>query len=175
VSKPDRLSRVLDALSGPMGRADFHVNNVGEAVYHPPVYRRIIADRERVENVAYLPFPEAEVLPPLRDKTAAERKAEPIYSGVLKYFPDALALVARVSQKSNVKHNGPDAPLQWSRSKSADQMDALVRHELTPEHLDAESGEPEIGHALWRLMAQAQLIEEKRNRERGVRSYSGVE
>lgn len=111
---------------------------------------------------------------PLRDRTSAERKAEPIYSGVLKYFPDALAAISRVSTKSNIKHNGPDAPLHWSREKSSDQMDALVRHTLTPETPDAESGEIELAHAVWRGLAQLQLLEEKRNRERGVRSYSGI-
>ena len=31
-----------------------------------------------------------------------ERKAIPIYSGVIKYFPDALAAVAKVSQRGKI-------------------------------------------------------------------------
>jgi hypothetical protein len=115
-----------------------------------------------------------EVLPPLRDKTGAERKLEPIYSGVLKYFPDALAAVARVSKAGNDKHN-PGQPLHWSRSKSADHMDCATRHGLTPDYIDLETGEPELANAAWRILAELQLLEERRNRERGIRSYSGVE
>ena len=58
---------------------------------------------------------------------AAERKAIPIYSGVVKYFPDALAAVAKVSYKGNQQHH-PDKPLHWDRSKSTDELDALMRH-----------------------------------------------
>jgi hypothetical protein len=111
---------------------------------------------------------------PLRHKTSSERKAEPIYSGVLRYFPDALAAVARVSKAGNVKHN-PGEPLHWSRDKSTDQLDCAVRHVLTPEVIDPETGEPELANAVWRGLAELQLLEERRNRERGVRSYSGVE
>jgi hypothetical protein len=109
----------------------------------------------------------------LRDKTSAERKAEPIHSGVLMYFPDALAAVARLSKAGNDKHN-PGEPLHWARGKSTDQMDCAVRHVLTPEAIDPETGEPELVAAAWRLLAQLQLLEEKRNAARGVRSYSGV-
>lgn len=107
-----------------------------------------------------------------RPKNSAERKAEPIYTGALMYFPDALAAVARVSVAGNEKHN-PGEPLHWSRGKSADQMDCVIRHSLTPAELD-EDGEPEAVHALWRLMAEVQLLEEKRNAVKGVKSYSGV-
>lgn len=108
-----------------------------------------------------------------RDKTSAERKGEPVHSGVLMYFPDALAAVARVSKAGNDKHN-PGETLHWARGKSTDQMDCAVRHVLTPEVIDPETGEPELAAAAWRLLAQLQLLEEKRNAARGVRSYSGI-
>lgn len=109
----------------------------------------------------------------LRDKTSAERKAEPIHSGVLLYFPDALAAVARVSKAGNDKHN-PGEPLHWSRAKSADQLDAATRHSLTPNQLDADDGELELAHQAWRTLAELQLAEEARLAKAGIKSYSGI-
>ena len=58
-----------------------------------------------------------------------ERKRIPLASGVLDYFPAALAEVARISWVGNEKHN-PGEPLHWSRSKSGDHADTLARHFL---------------------------------------------
>jgi len=61
-------------------------------------------------------------------KTKAEdRKATPVYTGVLKYFPQALKAVAKCSQAGNDQHH-PDAPLHWDKNKSTDELDALTRH-----------------------------------------------
>jgi hypothetical protein len=111
--------------------------------------------------------------PSLRDKTSAERKAEPIHSGVMLYFPDALAAVARISKAGNDKHN-PGEPLHWARGKSMDQMDASARHMLTLDVVDPESGELEAAHNAWRALAQLQLLEEKRLAAAGVKAYSGI-
>ena len=56
-----------------------------------------------------------------------KRKAIPLYSGLLRYFPDALAEVARLSQIGNDKHNLGE-PLHWARGKSTDELDSLLRH-----------------------------------------------
>lgn len=109
---------------------------------------------------------------PLRGKTSEERKGEPIHSGVLMYFPDALAAIARWSLIGSIKHNGPDAPLGWARGKSMDQMDCLIRHSLTKDELD--SGEAEGVAMAWRALAQLQLDEERRLKAKGIRPYSGV-
>ena len=114
-----------------------------------------------------------EVPKPLREYTSAERKAMPIASGVLAYFPDALAAVSRVSKKGNDKHN-PGEPLHWSRGKSKDHDDCVVRHLLTPNAIDPDSGEVELAHAAWRLLAQLQLVEEKRLTLIGIKPLSGV-
>lgn len=58
---------------------------------------------------------------------AAERKKYPVYSGFVKYFPDAIAMVSRISFDGNEQHN-PGTPIHWDRSKSGDELDALVRH-----------------------------------------------
>jgi len=55
------------------------------------------------------------------------RKACPVYSGVLKYFPDALKEVAYTSKVGNDQHN-PGEPLHWAKEKSQDEEDAAVRH-----------------------------------------------
>lgn len=94
-------------------------------------------------------------------KTSAERKAEPVYSGVLQYFPDAIAAVARVSKKGNDKHNAGQ-PLHWSREKSNDHMDCAVRHMITPTEIDPDSGEYHLAHAAWRVLAELQLLLEKK-------------
>ena len=94
-------------------------------------------------------------------KTSAQRKAEPIYSGVLQYFPDALLAVSRVSKKGNDKHN-PGQPLHWSRGKSNDHLDCVARHLITSDEID-EDGETHLAHAAWRALAALQLLEEKKN------------
>ena len=66
-----------------------------------------------------------------------KRKEMPIYSGVMRYFPDALAEIARLSKAGNDKHN-PDEPLHWARSKSGDELDCLVRHLLEAGTLDTD-------------------------------------
>jgi hypothetical protein len=90
---------------------------------------------------------------------SAARKATPIFSGVLCYFPDALAAVARLSKQGNDKHN-PGEPLHWSREKSNDHGDCIVRHQLDFDKIDAETGEYHAVAVAWRALAQLQLLEE---------------
>jgi hypothetical protein len=85
-----------------------------------------------------------------------ERKETPLYSGLLQYFPRALAAVARVSHKGNVKHNGAGTPIRWSREKSADHEDCVVRHMVTPYNVDTD-GELHIAHAAWRALAACEI------------------
>lgn len=56
-----------------------------------------------------------------------ERKNIPLYSGVLKYAPAALAGMARISKAGNDKHN-PGEPLHHARGKSNDHPDCILRH-----------------------------------------------
>jgi len=89
------------------------------------------------------------------------RKAAPVFSGVLNYFPDALMAVARVSKAGNDKHN-PGEPLHWSRDKSSDHLDCVARHLLTPFAVDPDSGEVHLAHVVWRALAELQLHLEKK-------------
>lgn len=90
-------------------------------------------------------------------ETAADRKATPIASGVLAYFPDALAEVARVSRIGNEQHS-PGQPLHWDKSKSKDEQDALVRHLL--DHFRGEKFDTDtarhLGKVAWRALALLQ-------------------
>jgi hypothetical protein len=61
------------------------------------------------------------------DADSATRKTFPMSGGLLDYFPDALAAVAQVSWHGNEQHN-PGQPLHWSRGKSMDHADCIVRH-----------------------------------------------
>jgi len=83
-----------------------------------------------------------------------ERKTAPIYSGVLKYFPDAIKEVARCSYKGNIQHN-PNKKLHWDRSKSGDELDALTRHLLQAGTIDTDGVRHSVKVA-WRALANLQ-------------------
>lgn len=61
---------------------------------------------------------------------AAERKAIPVYTGFISYFPLAIAAIAKVSLKGGIQHGQTADTLHWDRSKSGDEKDALMRHIL---------------------------------------------
>ncbi len=87
-----------------------------------------------------------------------ERKALPIFDGVLMYFPDAIAAVAAVSKAGNDQHN-PGEPLHWARGKSMDQMNTAVRHMM--DHGMGRSKDTDdtwhLAKAAWRILAQLQM------------------
>ena len=97
------------------------------------------------------------------EKNKQKRKQLPIYSGVLKYFPDALAEVSKVSRAGNEQHH-PDKPLHWDRSKSTDELDALTRHLLEAGKLDTD-GIRHSAKIAWRALAnlQKEIENDKRN------------
>ena len=50
-----------------------------------------------------------------------------MYSGLILNFPNALAGVAHLSYLGSQQHH-PNKPLHWDKDKSADELDALIRH-----------------------------------------------
>lgn len=84
-------------------------------------------------------------------------------SGLLWYFPNALAEVAKTSRAGNEQHN-PGKPLHWDRSKSADHADAAVRHLMQAGTLDTD-GVRHLAKAAWRVLA---LLQEEVERDEGV-------
>jgi hypothetical protein len=89
-----------------------------------------------------------------------ERKAIPIATGCLDYFPLALAEIARVSLAGNRQHNGDGQPLHWDRTKSADHADCLMRHFIEREGVDID-GMLHLTKVAWRALAMLQLKMEK--------------
>lgn len=85
---------------------------------------------------------------------AAARKAVPLATGVLDYFPDALAAVAECSKAGNDQHN-PGTPLHWDRSKSGDEADALLRHLMDRGTIDTD-GIRHSAKVAWRALALLQ-------------------
>lgn len=85
---------------------------------------------------------------------AAARKAVPIATGVIDYFPDALAAVAACSKKGNDQHN-PGQPLHWNRALSGDESDALIRHFLERGTIDSD-GIRHSAKVAWRALALLQ-------------------
>lgn len=82
---------------------------------------------------------------------AAERKKFPVASGMLDYFPDAVAAVSNLSYVGNEQHN-PGKALHWDRSKSGDEADTMMRHFLQRGTLDKDG----IRHSVkmvWRALA----------------------
>lgn len=85
-----------------------------------------------------------------------DRKDFPMVTGLLDYFPDALADVARLSLIGNEKHN-PGEPLHWSREKSTDHADCIIRHMIRRADYD-DDGILHATKVAWRALAQLQLI-----------------
>lgn len=82
------------------------------------------------------------------------RKAIPVFNGVLMYFPDAIREVAKCSQAGNDQHH-IDKPLHWDRSKSGDELDALTRHLLEVGTTDTD-GVKHSAKVAWRALANLQ-------------------
>lgn len=98
--------------------------------------------------------------------TPEERKARPIATGVLAYFPDAIMEVANCSFIGNQQHN-PGQPLHWAKEKSTDHDDALSRHHtdrLAGQKFDTD-GVRHRAKAAWRALAALQVEIEQ---ERGI-------
>lgn len=102
-----------------------------------------------------------EVHEPQPVKGSAEwRKQRPITTGVLDYFPDALAEVAYCSWMGNKQHHD-DKPLHWDKTKSTDEADALLRH-LSRRGRQDTDGVRHSAKVAWRALAllQRELEEE---------------
>jgi hypothetical protein len=98
----------------------------------------------------------------LLDTTSALRKTYPMAAGLLDYFPDALAEVARISYLGNEKHN-PGQPIHHSRGKSTDHADCIVRHLVGRGGFDGDTRESAC--LAWRALA---LLQEELEQELGL-------
>ncbi len=89
--------------------------------------------------------------------SSGERKEVPLFSGVIRYFPAALAAVSKVSLYGNAKHN-PGQPLHHNRDASTDHADCIVRHLVDMDERSGvdEHGIPHVAYIAWRALALAQ-------------------
>jgi hypothetical protein len=83
-----------------------------------------------------------------------ERKDTPLASGVLDYFPAALAAVAQLSRAGNDKHN-PGEEMHHARGKSSDHADCIIRHLADRGLVDSDGFLHEVKVA-WRALALLQ-------------------
>lgn len=93
----------------------------------------------------------------------ADRKKMPVYTGVMKYFPNALKYVSKISQAGNDQHH-PEKPLHWDKSKSFDHTDALARHLIdhSQEPID-DDGMLHLGKVAWRALAALEMYLDEDN------------
>jgi len=84
---------------------------------------------------------------------AQERKAIPVYTGFIKYFPDAIVEVSKVSLKGGIQHGQTPETLHWDRSKSGDELDAMMRHLI----------DEDWAQVAWRALANLQKQIERSN------------
>lgn len=104
-------------------------------------------------------------------KDSKERKDYPLFSGCLRYFPSALAGIAKISKLGNDKHN-PGQEMHHARSKSSDHGDCIIRHLIDVEDLLAAMNRGdknvtkqevliEVNQMAWRALALSQELHEK--------------
>lgn len=113
---------------------------------NPPLFLEKVAPTDAKIGIGGGPT-RATILP----VDAAERKKYPIATGLLDYFPDALAAISNLSYVGNEQHN-PGQPVHWARGKSTDEADTMMRHFLQRGTVDIDG----IGHSVklaWRCLA----------------------
>src|SRR5271165_3668566 len=99
-----------------------------------------------------------------------DRKNYALFSGCLRYFPAALAGVAKTSKLGNDKHN-PGQEMHHARNKSGDHGDCIIRHLIDLDDFLAamNRGETvskdvilsEVSSMAWRALALSQELHEK--------------
>lgn len=94
---------------------------------------------------------------------AQERKQIPIVTGVLDYFPLAIAEVAKCSRAGNDQHH-PGEELFWDRTKSTDHADCIGRHLIDRGKFDTD-GQRHSAKLAWRALADLEIqLEEAKKR-----------
>ena len=90
---------------------------------------------------------------------SAARKGFPIFSGLLAYFPAALAGIARWSKLGNEKHN-PGESLHHARGKSMDHRDCIPRHLMDLADLEATLVRDTVPHHIGNPTTVAAILDE---------------
>lgn len=82
--------------------------------------------------------------------------------GLLDYFPNALAEVARLSYAATQQHH-PGKAMHWDRSKSRNHRDKIMRHLIDTGKLD-DKGQRHSTMVAWRALA---LLQEELEEQEG--------
>lgn len=89
---------------------------------------------------------------------------------VLQYFHDALAEIAEVIEHGQQQHNTKG----WDRSKSGDELPALLRHIVDAGYVDTD-GQLHSAKVAWRALANLQKeLEVQRGLPISVGSHDGL-
>jgi hypothetical protein len=90
------------------------------------------------------------------------RNAIPLWDGLLAYFPDVWAEVAKVSVLGNKQHN-LGAKLHFNREVSTDHLNKVIRHTLDhgTGNLMDDDGTYHMAKAIWRACAELQVTLER--------------
>lgn len=91
------------------------------------------------------------IVPCKLPEDAKERKAIPVYTGFVNYFPRAIAEVAKISLVGGIQHGQTAETLHWDRPKSGDELDAMMRHIL----------DKDWAQVAWRAMANLEKYLER--------------
>jgi hypothetical protein len=136
--------------------------------FNPPLDAKIQAqlarDRDAKIDARLLGIGGAPTRATTLPEDANGRKTYPVASGVLDYFPDAIAAVSNISYRGNEQHN-PGQPLHWARGKSSDESDTMIRHFLQRGTLDTD-GARHSAKMVWRALAILQKEIEAETQEK---------
>jgi hypothetical protein len=170
-SHPDDLAELISdddvALSDLPDTAAHHVMVLPVAdVMTGPDLEQIRSDRESWNSPSELDIdplthPSYGGKKMLLPSDPAARKGMPITTGVLDYFPLAIAEVSIVSKAGNDQHN-PGQPLHWAKGKSMDHADCIPRHLIDRGSRDTD-GMRHSAKLAWRALAllQTELEDER--------------
>lgn len=85
---------------------------------------------------------------------AQARKAAPMASGFLHYFPNAVAAASNLSKVATDQHH-PGQDMHWAFTKSTDEADCIMRHLAEAGTVDTDG----IRHSVKVLWRAAALVE----------------
>jgi hypothetical protein len=122
---------------------------------------QLMPTRFRLASISESPVRTGKNKPMILSTNPTERKGIPLTTGVLDYFPLALAEVAKCSKAGNDQHN-PGQPLHWAKDKSADHADCIPRHLIDRGTIDTD-GIRHSAKLAWRALALLQIELENDN------------
>ena len=120
----------------------------------PEAWDKITSDWKKTAAQAardVKPKTHQEIVPYKLPVDAKERKAIPVYTGFVNYFPRAIAEVAKISLVGGIQHGQTAETLHWDRPKSGDELDAMMRHIL----------DKDWAQVAWRAMANLEKYLER--------------